>query len=204
MFSMFFLITILHLLFQLSITGATATILKERRRRLSSSNLIILLFIFIGLLFGMEYTQFSVILRFIMFCVFSVVNGFLVSKYLQDTTAENIKKTMIYTTSIFIVMMIIGMLLLRLKTNIQPLMLFIITYTIAMLFLGVYTLFLEDKNPIQKYKRFGFIGLFSLYIVVDTYFNMNRSFDNDIVRSTLAYYTDIFGLFNNVSALNDD
>ena len=204
MFSRFFVLTILHLLFQLSITGATASILKERKQHLSLSNLIITLFLFIGLLFGMEYTEIPVIFRFIMFCVFSVTNGFLVSKYLQNTTADNIKKTVIYTTSIFIVMMIIGMLLLRFKTNIQPLMLFIMIYTIAMLFLGIYTLFLKENNPIQKYKRFGFIGLFSLYVIVDTYFNMNRNFDNDIVRSTLAYYTDIFGLFNNVSALNED
>jgi FtsH-binding integral membrane protein len=204
MFSRFFVLTILHLLFQLSITGATATILKERKKQLSLSNLIIILFLFIGLMFGMEYTEIPVILRFIMFCVFSVTNGFLVSNYLQNITADNIKKTVIYTTSIFIAMMIIGMLLLRLKTNIQPLMLFIMIYTIAMLFLGIYTLFLKESNPIQKYKRFGFIGLFSLYIIVDTYFNMHRNFDHDIVRSTLAYYTDIFGLFNNVSALNDD
>jgi|TARA_Y100000389_G_scaffold30433_1_gene25803 FtsH-binding integral membrane protein len=204
MFSRFFVLTILHLLFQLSITGATATVLKERKKQLSLSNLIIILFLFIGLMFGMEYTEIPVILRFIMFCVFSVTNGFLVSNYLQNTTADNIKKTVIYTTSIFIAMMFIGMLLLRLKTNIQPLMLFIMIYTIAMLFLGIYTFFLKESNPIQKYKRFGFIGLFSLYVIVDTYFNMQRNFDHDIVRSTLAYYTDIFGLFNNVSALNDE
>ena len=76
-------------------------------------------------------------------------------------------------------------------------------YSIAMLFLSIYTLFLSEKQPIQKYKRLGFIALFSLYIVIDTYFNMNRDFDNDLVRSTIAYYTDILGIFRNMNALEE-
>ena len=125
------------------------------------------------------------------------------SNYLENTNADDIKKTIIYTTTIFIMMVFLGIILFKLKTNIQPLIFFIMVYSIAMLFLSIYTLFLSEKQPIKKYKRLGFIALFSLYIVIDTYFNMNRNFDNDLVRSTIAYYTDILGIFRNMNALEE-
>lgn len=203
MFSRFFLLTILHLIFQISITGAAATFYKTRKMKLSFSSLLILLFLFIGLLFGLEFTTIPIVIRFIMFCVFSIINGVLVSNYLENTNADDIKKTIIYTTTIFIMMVFLGIILFKLKTNIQPLIFFIMVYSIAMLFLSIYTLFLSEKNPIQKYRRLGFIALFSLYIVIDTYFNMNRDFDNDLVRSTIAYYTDILGIFRNIQALEE-
>ena len=45
------------------------------------------------------------------------------------------------------------------------------------------------------------IGLFTLYIVFSTFINFGKDADNDLVLSTLRYYTDIIGLFKNISNL---
>ena len=74
----FFLKTLLHLGFQLTLTGFTAN--NMRNEKISYKWLWFI--VMIGLLFAMQFTQIPLPIRFIMFCMFSVINGFILSAFL--------------------------------------------------------------------------------------------------------------------------
>jgi FtsH-binding integral membrane protein len=59
-------------------------------------------------------------------------------------------------------------------------------------------IFFTVEQKTRQYVKLASIGLFSLYIIVDTYLNFNKEYDGDLVISTLDYYTDIMAIFKNI------
>jgi FtsH-binding integral membrane protein len=41
------------------------------------------------------------------------------------------------------------------------------------------------------------------YIVVETYFNFSKEYDNNVIKATLDYYMDIYNIFSNLSSNKD-
>ena len=59
----------------------------------------------------------------------------------------------------------------------------------------------DVEERTKQYIKIASIALFSLYIVFDTYNNLDKDYKNDIVISTLDYYTDVFSIFQNVLSM---
>lgn len=214
MFTLFFLKTILHLIFQLSLTGIT-TIVDKKREQLSTTKLLVIFILYLALLFGLQYNKYGFfshkipfLLQFIMFCAFSVINGLFLSSILKrkNISYEQIKKTLLYTAFIFFAMMITGFCLLAYDIDILPLMVFALVYSIVMSLMILYTIFIDVDEKTIKYKRVLLIGLFSLYIIIHTYTNFNKKniYKKDLIESTLDYYIDITSIFQNMLLSNDD
>jgi FtsH-binding integral membrane protein len=196
--------TLFHLLFQLSITGVTASAIKPEADSFGLSSAIGLFIALVGLVFGLEYTKIPLSMRFLMFCVFSVVNGILLAILMQDATTEDIRSALLYTIGIFVAMMTVGYLLVASRVNVQPLLFFTMVYSFAMIIAILYTLLFQVDRTTRQYKRLAMVALLSLYIVIQTYFNLNNVHNKDLIQSTLAYYTDILGIFQNSLQYLDD
>lgn len=188
--------TLVHLLFQLSVTGITASAIKPQSESLGVHLAIGLFILLVGLIFGLESTKIPLSVRFVMFMVFSVVNGVLMATLARDATAADIQSALLYTIGTFVTMMTAGYLLHANRVNVQPLIFFTVLYSFAMALAIVYTIMFQVDQTTRQYKRLAMVALFSLYIVIQTYYNLNKT-HNDIIQSTLAYYTDIIGIFQN-------
>lgn len=89
--------------------------------------------------------------------------------------------------------------LMKYDVHMQPLVYFVSLYSIAMLGFMMYVLFFDSEKKHLRTYRILSIMLFSLYVVVDTYLNMGKDYDMDLVIATLDYYFDVYGLFRNVT-----
>ena len=85
--------------------------------------------------------------------------------------------------------------------DITPLIMLISMYSVSMLFIYFYMIIFDVEERTKQYIKIASIALFSLYIVFDTYNNFDKDYKNDIVISTLDYYTDVFSIFQNVLSM---
>ena len=190
----FFLKTLLHLGFQLTVTGVTANSMRNEKIAKKWLWLICI----VGLFFGMQVERLPLTIRMIMFFVFSVLNGFILSAFLKHTTAKEIESAIFYTMFLFVTMCVVGYLLTKYHVDITPLILLVAVYSLTMLIIYMYMLFFDVQTKTRQLIRIAAIALIAMYIVVDTYINFEKEYDNDLVLSTLAYYTDVLGLFQNM------
>ena len=190
----FFLKTLLHLGFQITLTGLTAN--NMRNEKIGRKWLWFIAMI--GLLFTMRFQAIPLPIRFIMFCLFSIINGFILSVFLKFVKSEDIQSAIFYTIFIFVTMILVGFYLIKKDVNLSPLMILVSMYSIGMIIVYIYMYFFTVEKKTKQYVKLASIALFSLYIIVDTYLNFNKEYQNDIVISTLDYYTDILSIFQNV------
>lgn len=194
----FFLKTLLHLGFQLTVTGVTANTMRKERISKKWLWLIFILILFIC----MQFEQIPLPIRMIMFFIFSVLNGFILSAFLKHTTAKDIESAIFYTMFLFVTMCVVGYFLMKYHVDITPLILFVSMYSLTMLVVYMYMAIFDAHSKTtregRQLIRVAAIALIALYIVVDTYMNFEKDYDNDLVRSTLAYYTDVVSLFQNL------
>lgn len=191
---LFFLKTLLHLGFQLTLTGLTAN--NMRNEKISRKWLWFI--VMVGLLFTMQFTEIPLPIRFIMFCMFSIINGFILSSFLKFASAKDIQSAIFYTIFIFVSMVFVGFTLMKYNIDLSPLMLLVSIYSITMLIVYLYMIIFTVEKKTRQYIKLASIALFSLYIIIDTYLNLNKEYNNDIVISTLDYYTDIVSIFQNL------
>ena len=137
--------------------------------------------------------------RYAMLVLFSISNGILLSSFFKRVPNESIKKNMFYTALLFLLMTSTAFGLMKYDVYMQPLVYFVSLYSIAMLGFMMYVLFFDSEKKHLRTYRILSIMLFSLYVVVDTYLNMGKDYDMDLVIATLDYYFDVYGLFRNVT-----
>ena len=125
----FFLKTLAHLGFQLTLTAITAN--NMRNTKINRKWMWFL--ISIGFLFAMRFTQIPMMIRLIMFCLFSIFNGFILSSFLKFSTPKQIQSAIFYTIFMFTVMTIVGFLLMKYDIDITPLFMLISIYSISMI-----------------------------------------------------------------------
>lgn len=191
----FFLKTLLHLGLQITITALTANNMKNTK----INHKWLWLVVSIGLLFSMRFTDIPMMIRLIMFSIFSILNGFVLSSFLKYSKPKDIQSAIFYTIFTFMVMIVVGFMLLRYDFDITPLMILITIYSVSMIIIYLYmSLFDVQDKKTKMYVKFASIALFSLYIIFDTHNNFGKDYDSDIVISTLDYYTDVVGIFQNI------
>lgn len=197
----FILQTFLSLYFQLLITWLTATNMKDVKLSFKwiyvICNIILIQAIFYSTHISMDFK-----LRYAMLMLFSLFNGFILSTIVKRISEKTLNKAMYTTFTIFFILFAVSYSLLEYAPFIQqPLSLFLLIYTITMFLFSIYVILFDKEKKKQKSYRILMIGLFTLYIVFSTFINFGKDADNDLVLSTLRYYTDIIGLFKNISNL---
>jgi FtsH-binding integral membrane protein len=139
-------------------------------------------------------------IKFILFTMFSILFGLMLSHRFMVTNPEVIKTALIGTLSIFITMFLFTLFLLMIGIEVgRGFGLFLLIGLIVMIIVLIVSHFM--KNYSNNYKIFSgiLLFLFSLYIIYDTTNILIRDFyKGDFITASLDYYLDIINIFVNL------
>jgi len=165
---------------------------------------LILFFIQFNIIFILAFIPMPSWLKFILFSVFSLTFGLLLSSVKKSVDFTIIKTALVGTIGIFGSMAMVGLGLIFFGIELSKK---IGLYLLLLLLLLIITsIVLMIMNKYQTYnKLLAIIGLFlfSLYIVYDTNKILQRSYDGDFITASLDYYLDILNIFVNLIDLNN-
>ena len=195
----FLLKIFLNLIFQLIVTYIVAT--KAQGYDISKVHMNFWLFLIPAfiLIFLMMIVQ-NPFIKFILFTIFSILFGLMLSHRFMVTNPEVIKTALIGTLSIFITMFFFTLFLLMIGIEVgSGFGLFLLIGLIVMIIVLIVSHFM--KNYSNNYKIFSgiLLFLFSLYIIYDTTNILIRDFyKGDFITASLDYYLDIINIFVNL------
>ena len=162
------------------------------------STFIILLLLNIVLIVAMTKQNIAFSTRFIIFILFSILQGIIISISTMYIKKEIIISAMLSTISIFTIFLVAGMLLVYYNINLSWMNVYLI---IALLGLLIWII-ISSISPLKNNGRTGIMTagliLFSIFILYDTnrillkYNNINI----DCIRGALDYYLDILNIFS--------
>lgn len=142
-------------------------------------------------------------MRFLMFFLFSIVQGILLGFATQFIRKEIIISAIISTFAIFSSFLTFGFLLTLLKIDLSWLGVFLFMGLLGLIIIQIVSIFIPENQKYYKYiTSFGLI-LFSLFILYDTN-NILLKYENkgiDCIRGALDYYLDVINIF--LYSLND-
>jgi FtsH-binding integral membrane protein len=194
----FLLLTFSNLILQLGITYYFMEYYKEK---LTTTQIILLWISFFGLIIIIAMIPMPMWLKFILFTIFSSLFGILLSSLKNDVSEQLIRFAVLGTISIYFTMFLIGIILILFGIQLSLwvglllfyLLLSLILFQIASIFLG---------NISQTHRIYGILGviLFSLYIIYDTNYILQRNYYGDFITASMDYYLDVINIF--VSLIN--
>jgi FtsH-binding integral membrane protein len=194
------------LLFQLFITYSTITI-NDKINIINNNNTILFILLIVGLIIItiiIQYTE-SFILKQILFGIFSIIVGLLLS-YTFDSIENKdiIKKSIISTLINFIIIFIFGLIIGLYGIDISWMGIILFILLLITITLSIFNIFdkSEDKDKWNKYISIFIIILFSVYIIYDTNKILLKYNDNNCVDAALDYYLDIWNIFTSYLNLN--
>jgi len=151
------------------------------------------------IIFILAFVPMPAWLKFILFSIFSVTFGIMLSS-LKNTVDPAILKTALFgTMGIFGAMFLAGVSLLlsgvqlglRFGLGLLYALLLLIVASIVFMFMGTYS------NAIKGLSVVGLL-LFSLFVVYDTNMILQRNYYGDFITASMDYYLDILNIFLNL------
>ena len=136
-------------------------------------------------------------LKFIIFSLFSVVLGVILSSVKHNFDPNTIKGAFVGTISIFVSMFAFGLALIM--SGIQLGYKFGLGLFFALLLLiliSIVQIFIYNSSFLKKLIILISLILFSLYIVYDTNSILQRNYSGDFISASLDYYLDIINIFS--------
>ena len=144
-------------------------------------------------------------LKFIIFCVFSAVWGYIFSSVRPIVGEDNVKMAMTGAISIFALMFAfgVGLILSGIRLGYKfGLMLF---YALLILLLfRIMQIFIPTSSLTKKILVIFSLLLFSVYVVYDTNSILQRNYYGDFITASLDYYLDILNIFANLLSFGKD
>lgn len=200
----FLLKIFLNLIFQLIVTYIVAT--KALGYDILKVHINFLLFFIISiiLIILMVIIQ-NPYIKFILFTMFSILFGLMLSHRFAITSPEIIKTALIGTLSIFITMFLFTLFLLMIGIEVNETFgLFLLISLIVMIIVLIVSHFMKNYSKYHKIFSGILLFLFSLYIIYDTTNILVRDYYNgDFITASLDYYLDIINIFVNLLTLNN-
>ena len=144
-------------------------------------------------------------IKFILFTMFSILFGLMLSHRFMVTNPDVIKTALIGVLGIFITMFLFTLFLLMLGIEVNETFgLFLLTGLIAMIIVLIVSHFMKNYSKYHKIFSGILLFLFSLYIIYDTTNILIRDFyKGDFISASLDYYLDIINIFVNLLSFNN-
>ena len=189
-----------NLIFQLLITFIIAFRVKSPdllENNLYFWGLIITTFIIIFLL--AMFKNMPPIVKFILFTIFSISWGLLLSKIKEQTSPEIIKSALLGVISIFIAMLTVGLLITSMGITMSPKLGFILLVALLLLIIvSIVSMFMKSYDTYHKAISVFALLLFSIFIIYDTNTILQRKYLGDFITASIDYYLDILNIFINL------
>jgi hypothetical protein len=133
------------------------------------------------------------IFKFIIFSLFSALNGLLLTNLKKNYDPQAIKAAVESALGIFGAMFAFGISLVLFGINLGPKVgLALLVCLIALIIARVISIVTNTTNKILSVIT---IILFSAYVIYDTNVILQRSYYGDFITASLSYYLDIINLF---------
>jgi FtsH-binding integral membrane protein len=168
----------------------------------------IYLYLIIFALFALLFVLLSPIpmwLKFILFCIFSSLEGFIISSIKTKVDKSLIQTALLGTMSIFAAMFTIGLSLIFFGIYLTNTFgFFLMTILLLLIIFQIISIFSGTITMMQK--TFSFIGLilFSIYIIYDTNTILQRNYSGDFITASMDYYLDILNIFLDIVNFNNN
>jgi FtsH-binding integral membrane protein len=136
-------------------------------------------------------------LKFILFSLFSAAFGVILGYRKSGLDPNIVKSALVGTASIFVFMFAFGVALvgsgiqLGFKTAA-----FLFFALLALIIISIVQYFIIQSTFLKKIIVIGSLILFSLYIVFDTNFILQRDYYGDFITASLNYYLDLINIFS--------
>ena len=149
------------------------------------------------LLFAMLSKNMSFAFRFILFAIFSIIQGVLLGFTTEFLPQKVIAAALGSTFTIFLSLLMLGFIVSFFKINLSLLGMFLYMGLLGLIVFQVMSIFMPTSKPV--YKIFTYLGLmiFSLFILYDTN-QILLKYKNkgvDCIRGAIDYYLDIVNIF---------
>ena len=188
-----------NLIFQLLVTFIIAFQVKSPdllENNLYFWGLIITTFIIIFLL---AMVSMPPIMKFILFTIFSICWGLLLSKIKEQTSPEIIKSALLGVISIFIAMFTVGLLITSMGITMSLKFGFILLVALLLLIIvSIVSMFMKSYDTYHKAISVFALLLFSIFIIYDTNTILQRNYLGDFITASIDYYLDILNIFINL------
>jgi len=158
------------------------------------------LFIFQLILIFAMLMDIPIVVKFLLFCAFSVSWGY-------SLASMNLNETFVHVAfygclGIFGIGAFLGTLITIFNINLGPKVGLGLFYSLLFLILfGIFNIITGDT--MHKIYSIISILLFSIYIIYDTNQIMQRDYKGDFIRSSLDYYLDLLNIFISLNRLHD-
>lgn len=177
---------------------------REREKRESGSlywGLIFATFIIVVILSMVSMPSW---IKFILFCIFSVCWGILLSFMKSTVDSTLIQTAILGALAIFGVMFLVGAFLLVFGVALGYMASSFLFFSLLLLILGlVVTSLMGAYSYFEKMLAVIGLILFSLYIVYDTNTILQRNYYGDFITASLDYYLDILNIFLDLITLQN-
>ena len=159
--------------------------------------LILSFLICLFLIYFMSYGKISFYTRFLLFTVFSIIQGIFLHSITIYIPNEMIISSLISTIAIFIMFVIAGFVIVFFKLNISLLGVVLFFSLLLLIITNIVFIFIPPSDTSKRILTSISILIFSMYILYDT-FNITVKYQNtkvDCIRGSLDYYLDLINLF---------
>ena len=162
-------------------------------------------FLQIGLVLVLGFFPMPMWLKFILFCVFSAIWGYMFSSVRPIFGEENVKMAMMGTISIFALMFAFGVGLIASGIKLGYKFGLMLFYALLILILfKIMQMFIPTSSLTKKIVIIFSLLLFSVYVVYDTNSILQRNYYGDFITASLDYYLDILNIFANLLSFGRD
>jgi len=179
--------------------GITYYVMMNYKNQNSNMSHLLLLLSQIFILFILALVPMPSWLKFILFSIFSVTFGIMLSSLKNKVDMNIIKTALAGTIGIFAGMAAAGFALilfgihlgLGFGLGLLYALLLLIIVSIVFMFMGTYSMVYKAISVISLF-------IFSLYVVYDTNSILQRNYYGDFITASLDYYLDIINIFVNL------
>jgi len=194
-----------NLIFQLIVTFIVA--IKAQGYDILNTNMSMIgMFILTLVILFLIFIIQNPIIKFILFTIFSILFGLMLSRTLMVSSPEIIKTALIGTLSIFVTMFLFTIFLLMIGVNLDDRFGLILLFALIIMIITMVVLHFMDKYSAYKKIISGILlFLFSLFIVYDTSNILTREeymYNGDYITASMDYYLDIINIFVNMLSIN--
>lgn len=158
----------------------------------------ILFFVELIIIFAIVFFPIPIIIKFLLFCLFSYTFGLMLSDTKKIVSSNVIQIALKGSILVFFFMFLIGVALIVGGINLTNkfgailfFMLFLLIVARLVVMLG------QGLSNLNKILSFIGILLFAVYVVYDTNKILQRNYYGDFILASMDYYLDILNLFTN-------
>ena len=186
-----------NLIFQLLLTFGILLYCNEHKIVLPTVFFVLFSILSLVLLILIMIMNWSVYTKFILYTIFSILFGFIISSDTIKSNIQNdmIKKVLLGTIGIFFILMIIGFVISYMNIDLSLLggtLIFILSIYVLVEIIGIFFPYSNTTNKVMIY-----IGLviFSFCVIYDINLVLQNKMKLDCVSSSLGLYLDFINIF---------